>query len=41
MKAFSGKNIYFVLKKTFLGLDVVAHTCNPSYSGGGNQEDHS
>jgi hypothetical protein len=28
-----------LLKKDILELGAVAHTCNPSYSGGGDQED--
>jgi hypothetical protein len=29
------------MKITFLDQTLVTHTCNPSYLGGSNQEDHS
>jgi hypothetical protein len=28
------------IKKMTIGQVLVAHTCNPSYSGGRDQEDH-
>jgi hypothetical protein len=30
-----------IVQGTLSGLAPVAHTCNPSYSGGKDQEDHS
>jgi hypothetical protein len=33
-------NVYHIHLKTFLLWVLVAHSCNPSYSGGRDQEDH-
>jgi hypothetical protein len=44
LKASLGSRQRLCLKKNFffkLRLEVVAHACNPSYSGGRDQEDHS
>jgi hypothetical protein len=29
-----------IIKKSRVGLALMAHTCNPSYSGGRDQKDH-
>jgi hypothetical protein len=34
------QNKQYIYKTTMLGRTPVAHTCNPSYSGGRDQEDH-
>jgi hypothetical protein len=34
-------NFNIILKNFILGQAPVAHACNPSYSGGRDQEDHS
>jgi hypothetical protein len=36
-RIFSGR---LIIKKTFTNQALVAHPCNPSYSGGRDQEDH-
>jgi hypothetical protein len=38
---FAGFNVYTNARKAKKGRALVAHACNPSYSGGRDQEDHS
>jgi hypothetical protein len=38
MKRTNAKNR--VIKTTYSGWALVAHSCNPSYSGGRDREDH-